>query len=844
MSLADKDVIQFPRARERDQFKRNPRILLVNDHVDLRELLARMLQRAGYSNIIDAADGNDAVKHLRTTPVDLLITDVHMPYLDGWRLARMVRSGLFPSPNNLPIIAVSATFADRIAETTAKEFEINRFLSLPLQQRGELAATVRELLSAPLASAVKPDLLIIEDDPDTVILVMKMLRHRFDIEVVTDGRSGLHAWRERRHDLVLLDVMLPKMAGPEVLQAIMAEDSRQAVVIMTADGSAERCRELMLGGAVDFIPKPFHANQLRQICDMAVRRNDCLISNQQLSERTRHLKTVQSNYFEIADAHQRLLDNLSSVVFELDSEGGLRFLNPAWEVLSGHSVKSSIGQTLCQFLHPDDRLQYRSVIHSLTHGRKKHHEQEVRLISKRGETLWTEISLDSNVQRGGKRSEALFGHLVDITERKLAHQQLEHLAIHDSLTGLYNRRYFEISLEHMVAASARSVAPHALLYIDLDHFQMVNDTLSHREGDMVLKEVADLLRSRTRDADLLCRIGGDEFGMLLTHINDQQAVAVANSLIGVLNNYHYERDGHSITIGCSIGISIIDGSLASSSEHLVQADKASFVAKNRGRNLVHVYDPSDRDSDELRQSIDWAHRVRQAISEGRLELYIQPIQEVATGNVNHFEALLRLRPADSTNPITPGIFIPALEKAGQMHILDRWVIREAMELLSEHPQLAQLAVNLSGRAFADPELLPFIQEQLTTCGVDPNRVIFEITETAGVANINQTQRMIQQLRRIGCHFALDDFGTGFCSFHYLRHLPADYLKIDGSYIKNIADNELDRIMVRSMNEIAHQLGKKTIAECVESEAVLEYLKAIGVDYVQGHRIGQAAPIAK
>lgn len=843
MSLPDKDIIQFPvRTREDGDGKRIPRILLVNDHADLRELLARILKKAGYTHIIEAADGNEAVKHLRLYPVDLLITDVHMPHLDGWRLARMVRSGLFPCSDATPIIAVSATFSDRIAETTAREFEINRFLSLPLKNHGDLAATARELLTGLPAAVNKPRLLIIEDDPDTVILAMRMLRHRFDVEVVTDGLAGLNAWRERRHDLVLLDVMLPKMAGPEVLGNIINEYPRQAVVIMTADGSMERCKDLMLGGAVDFIPKPFHANQLRQICEMAVRRNDCLISNLQFSERTQTLKTVQDNYSEIADAHQRLLDNLSSVVFELDGQGGLRFLNRAWEGLSSHTVQESIGCFLYDFLHPDDRSQYRSVIHSLAQGRKVRHEQEVRLLNKRGETLWTEISLDIGRQHPGAGIDSIFGHLADITERKMAKQQLEHLAIHDSLTGLYNRRYFEISLEHMVAGSARSVSPHALLYIDLDHFQMVNDTLSHREGDIVLKEVAELLSSRTRDADLLCRIGGDEFAMLLAHTNPQQAVTVANSLINALNNYHYERDGHHITIGCSIGISIIDGSQPAGAKHLIQADKASFVAKNRGRNLVNIYNPADKDSDELRQCIDWAHRIRQAISENSLELYIQPIMELATGNINHFEALLRLRSADSPGIIAPGVFIPALEKAGQMHMLDRWVIKQAVELLSQHAWLAQLAVNLSGRAFADPELLSFIKEQLHTYEVAPNRVIFEITETASVANINQTQRMIHQLRRLGCHFALDDFGTGFCSFHYLRHLPADYLKLDGSYIKNIVENDLDRTMVRSMNEIAHLLGKKTIAECVETNEVLAYLKDIGVDYVQGHNIGHALPL--
>lgn len=843
MSLPDKDIIQFPvRIREGAETKRIPRILLVNDNDDLRELLARSLKKAGYTNIIEAADGNEAAKYLLLHPVNLLITDVHMPHLDGWRLARMVRSGLFPCQNTTPIIAVSATYGDRIAETTAREFEINRFLSLPLKSRGELAASVRELLAEPPAAIKKLRLLIIEDDSDTVIVAMKMLRHRFDIEVVTDGRSGLNAWRQRRHDLVLLDVMLPKMAGTDVLSSIINDDPRQAVVIMSADGSRERCKDLMLGGAADFIPKPFRANQLRQICEMAARRKDRLESNRQLSERTQTLKRIQENYSEIADAHHRLLDNLSSVVFELDGLGRLRFLNPAWEGLSGHKVNKSLGRFLHDFLHPDDRGQYLSVIHSLAQGRKTHHEQEVRMINKQGETLWAEISLDSKQQANATGIAAIFGHLTDITERKLATRQLEHLAIHDSLTGLYNRRYFEISLEHMVAGSVRSVSPHALLFIDLDHFQMVNDTLSHREGDIVLKEVAELLASRTREADLLCRIGGDEFAMLLTNTNARQAAAVANSLIGVLNNYHYQGNGHHVTIGCSIGISLIDGSKATGAEHLIQADKASFVAKNRGRNLVHIFDPADRDSDDLRQSIDWAHRIRQAIVENRLELYIQPILELATGTINHFEALLRLRSSESGGIIAPGVFIPALEKAGQIHVLDRWVIKQSVELLSRHGWLAQLAVNLSGRAFADPELLPFIKEQVRAYAVDPKRIIFEITETAGVANINQTQRMIHQLRKLGCHFALDDFGTGFCSFHYLRHLPADYLKLDGSYIRNIADNDLDRTMVRSMNEIAHLLGKKTIAECVENDEVLSYLKDIGVDYVQGHRIGDASPL--
>ncbi len=842
MSPPHGDIIQFPNDKHGNYLGsgRARPILVVNDHPDIRELIVRLLRKGGYQNVLEASDGRAAVNLLRTNRVDLVITDVHMPNLDGWRLARMVRSGLFPAANDTPIIVVSATFSERIAESTAKEFGVNRFLSIPLAN-DDLMGTVQSLLKDSDPPQKKPTLLIIEDDPDTALLAMRMLRHRFHAEVVTDGLTGLKAWREGRHDLVLLDVMLPKMAGPDVLKKIMEENPQQAVVAMTADGSVERCEALMLGGATDFVAKPFHANQMRQICEMAVRREDCLVSNQQFSERTRTLQTVQAHYHDIADAHQRLLDNLSSVVFELDPKGRLRFLNRAWERLSHYKVRESVDRFLYDFLHPTDRSQYRSLIRALTLGRKQHHEQEVRLLSRRGETLWVEISLAIK-QHPELGITAIYGHLTDITERKVAMQKIEHMAIHDTLTGLYNRRYFEISLEHMVASSARSAGPHALLYIDLDHFQMVNDTLGHRDGDMVLKEISELLATRTRDSDLLCRIGGDEFALLLTHTGLQQALALAHIIIEVLNNYRYSRYAYQLSIGCSIGISLIDGSLKSGAEHLVQADKAAFTAKSRGRNLVHIYDPADKASEELRLNIDWANRVRQAINEERLELYVQPIQDLLSGKTNHYEALLRLHMHDQTEVVTPAVFIPAVEKAGQIHILDRWVIRQAINLLSHNTWLNQLAVNLSGRAFEDPGLLDYVKEELETHQVIPQRVIFEITETASVANINETQRMINQMRSLGCHFALDDFGTGFCSFHYLRHLPTDYLKLDGSYIKNIIDNELDLAMVRSMNEIAHILGKKTIAECVENEEVLICLRELGVDYVQGHQIGAAAPL--
>jgi diguanylate cyclase (GGDEF)-like protein/PAS domain S-box-containing protein len=815
------------------------RILLVNDHPDARTLICRTLQRAGFSNIVEASDGRAAVQELRSASVDMVITDVHMPHLDGWRLARMVRSGVFRCPSNIPIVVVSATFSERIAEVTAREFGVTRFL--PLKNRRQLTEAVYECLGEQAVDVVRPTLLIIEDNEDTAQLASRILKGRFDVEWAADGKSGLEAWLARRHDLVLLDIMLPGMSGGTVLREILKARPTQAVVIMTADGTMERSEEMMLDGAADFVAKPFHADQLRRVCDIAVRREDYMVTNEQFAQRLHALRASEMAQRRIAEAHQRLLDNIATVIFELDGEGCIRFVNHAWRQLSGFATDEAVGRKLSEFLHPAELERFEAALASMLSGKAALHcDQELRLLAKQGETRWIALAMDAVASRAGPT--AIFGRLEDISERKQAQEELEYLAMHDPLTGLFNRRYCETALAHLAATSGRGAGTHALLYLDLDHFKIVNDNLGHHNGDRVLCEIGAVLASRVRRADILCRLGGDEFALLLVNTQEARALAVAEEIRGLVDSYRADDEGNQFDITCSIGVSLIDGRLASPDEYLIQADRALYVAKRRGRNMIRLYNPEDRESAELLRTMDWARRVREAIAAGRLDLHLQPIMHLSSGGLAHFEALVRLELPNGQGLIMPGEFIPALEQLGQITMLDQWVVQRAAALLRDHPRVPRIAVNLSAQAFRDHELVPTIRQTIETYDIKPERLVFELTETASLAEMLETRDVVAELRRLGCRFALDDFGTGFSTFSYLKHLPADYLKLDGSFIKHIRHSQVDRALTRSINDIAHTLGKETIAECVEDAETLEVLKALGIDCAQGYHIGRPVSI--
>jgi diguanylate cyclase (GGDEF)-like protein/PAS domain S-box-containing protein len=817
-------------------------ILLVNSDPYACAVLRKTLGFSGYTRITEAESGIAAIQVLRTEPVDLVITEIDIARLDGWRLARLVRSDVFLCEASIPIIVVAAMWCERIAEVTAREFGINKVLAF--ENHKQVPEIIQTSLSTSSVVCSNPSLLVIEDNPDTGQLAKRVLKQRFEVEIATDGEAGLEAWGKRRHDLVLLDVMLPKMSGNEVLREILTIRKNQPVVIMTAYSTMELAEELMLAGAADFIIKPFRTEQLRRVCEVAAKREDYLESVTQFAERTQSLRDSKEAFRKVSETHQRLLDNLSTIVLELNEKGQIRFLNQAWESLTGLPVEESVGRELKDFISTESlnlRGIYQKRLNALLAGEISDCKFELPLIDKEGRCLWAELKLNAMCLQNEVK--AVFGCLNDVTQRKLAQQEVEHMAMHDSLTGLHNRHYFEIIMRQLAASSVSGKEKHSLLYIDLDHFKVVNDSFGHHQGDMVLKEISELLSVRLRHSDILCRLGGDEYAVLLTHTNQRQAVVIANNIREIIAGFQRQVKDQLFGVSCSIGISEINGEAARPEDYLKQADIALYVAKERGRNLIHVYDPEDRESEELKQSVNWIWHFRKAIADDLLMLYFQPILHIASGRITHYEALIRLYQPDQ-GVVLPHVFIPALEKAGEMAMLDHWVIRRSICLLKENPSLRRLAINLSVQAFADERLVPLVEERLREEEVEPSRVIFELTESASLANIEAMKRMIFRLIELGCSFAIDDFGTGFSTFNYLKQVPADTIKVDGSFIQNLEKDPVNQALVRSIHEIARVLGKKTVAEFVENEASFNLVKNLGIDYAQGYYIGRPVPLSE
>lgn len=564
--------------------------------------------------------------------------------------------------------------------------------------------------------------------------------------------------------------------------------------------------------------------------------------NQQRSELAEAVGAAQ----EAEERFRSAFDNAPIGVALVDVRPGMRQkllnVNRAMRRITGYSREDLLAMDFQELSDPESRREDATRLEQLVAGDVDDYMVERRYLHAEGRAIWLELNASLVRDASGGPLHAIV-QAQDVSERKRFEGQLQYLADHDPLTGLYNRRVFEREVANRLAEIARYGGRGAVLVLDVDHFKYVNDTLGHPVGDDLIGRLASMLRKRLRDTDVLARLGGDEFGVLVPHADEEQAMALAEQLLRqVRDEAVVMSEGRALRMTASIGVApFAQESRQNADSVIVNADIAMYQAKQNGRNRVELLVSTEQSQATMRARLTLSERLRHALAHDGFALYAQPILDVRKGAVTRHELLLRMA-AESGEMIPPVTFLHVAEEFGLIQAVDRWVIHNAVALIGEHPERKlTLEVNLSGASITDPGVIALVEQELADSGIDPRSLVFEVTETAAIVNIEQANRFARRLAELGCAFALDDFGAGFGSFYYLKHLPFDFLKIDGDFIRKLPSSAPDQLTVKAIVQIAHGLKKKTIAECVEDEATLGLLKRYGVDFAQGYRIGVPQP---
>jgi diguanylate cyclase (GGDEF)-like protein/PAS domain S-box-containing protein len=565
-----------------------------------------------------------------------------------------------------------------------------------------------------------------------------------------------------------------------------------------------------------------------------------------LVEDRRRRNEAEALLFAEKERAQVTLASIGDAVVTTDVAGRVDFLNSVAEELTGWTIAEAMGVPLDQVFHIINEVS-RAVIENpveivLRTGIVVGLANHTVLIRRDGAELNIE---DSAAPIRDRHGEIIGVVLVfhDVTKAHEMAKQMGWAATHDSLTGLFNRAEFEHRLQSLIERTSVGKR-HALLYIDLDQFKLVNDTCGHAAGDQMLCQIAAIMHRHMREADTLARLGGDEFGVLLENCPADKGRQIAETILEGLRGFRFVWSDKTFLVGASIGLVEVAGEDLNATHLLAAADTACYTAKDEGRNRVQVFNAADSETIRRSGEMNWVAHINRAFDEDRFRLHWQAIEPLQSGSKDerHGEILLRMVDEEGIL-VPPASFLPAAERYNLMPRVDRWVVQQSLRWLVDHPEETQCAaINLSGQSLGDEQLLDYVFEQLRHTGIESSRICFEITETAAIANLTKAIRFIGALRERGCRFSLDDFGSGLSSFGYLKNLPVDFLKIDGGFVRNITRNPIDKAMVVAINNIGHVMGLATIAEFVESDDIKTLLRAQGVDYGQGYGIARPVPI--
>ncbi len=709
--------------------------------------------------------------------------------------------------------------------------------SLPLAIDTEMTALEHEAV----VRVRPPQVLLVEDEAAHAELISRGFESRGDqmhLTVVHTLRDARAAMADSPPDVVVTDLNLPDGKGTDLLRN--EEEESVPVIVITGHGDEQKAAAAIKAGALQYVVKSDATlAQMPRIAMGALREWSDLVEKKRAEA---ELRSSEQRY-------RSLYDEAPSMCFTVNRSGTVLTVNHFASEQLGFSVGEIIGKPLIDLYEPDTE----NTIDG--HTDPKHlagcfaepdrvHRWEVRCRRQGAPPIWMRATARVANDVDGEPLALIV--CEDITETRNKSERLAYQVSHDSLTGLVNRLEFEQRLDGLLQASKKAGTEHVLLYLDLDRFKSINDTCGHQAGDELLRQLSALLQLKVRRRDTLARIGGDEFGVLVEHCRIQDALRVAHSLRQLVEEFRFVWVDKSFAIGVSIGLVPITEASESWTELLAAADAACYAAKDRGRNWIHVYHEDNAETEKKYRERPWSARIESALEDDQFKLYFQPIASLdgSSDRGQCYEFLVRMMDHQQ-HPVLPGAFLPAAERYSLSTRLDQWVVSTALRWLGDHhdhlQQLDCCSINLSGQSIAQPEMVQFILDKLRHTGVSPQKICFEIPETVALINLSRATRFISALRAGGCRFGLDDFGSGLSSFSCLRNLEVDYVKIDGSFVKDILEDPMHLAVVRSINEIGHLAGKKTIAESVENRSVLEKLQEVGFDYAQGFYIGRPQP---
>lgn len=695
-------------------------------------------------------------------------------------------------------------------------------------------------------------ILLVDDSPTARVKFRRLLvSNGYLTDAVSTPEEALEKAHSTQYDIAIIDYFMPVMTGNLLCKQLLNDITTSSIVcaILTSSYSDNVITDSLQAGAVE-----------------------CMFKNESdnlFLARVAALSRNVNSTKHIEQEHKRLNGILSSVgdgVYGINNNNEINFINPtALSILGYVDGKNLIGKRPQDIFHTryshhaKEKISAVDLYENIINEPKKV-ALETYFVRFDNSPIQVELTIFP-LQIEGETEGAVIA-FRDISERKLLEEELKWQVNHDPLTKMFNRKYFEDTLEEEVRRLKRSDEESALLYIDLDRFKYINDTAGHATGDKLLIELGHMMNQRIRQSDLLARIGGDEFAIIMRDINKKHINEAVNEFHSLLSGYEFSYLGREYKIHASIGVAMINKESVSPGDVLANSDIACYVAKTNGRGQIHIYNPVQDEKATMDMELGWSTRLQNALADNKFVLHFQPILSMSDNYLKNlpvkdgelwtklmtnraiqapfYEALIRL-PDNNNKIISPDAFLPTAERFSLMPGIDRWVINEAFRqvslLIKQYPQ-ARVSINLSGQTFDDETIVTDIQESIKHYQLNPNSIVFEITESSAIYNIESAQKLIQDLTWIGCKFALDDFGSGYCSFSHLKNLPVDYIKIDGTFIQELLRDKMDLAIVKSITEISHALGKKTIAEFVENAEVLLKLKECGVDYVQGYYIAK------